>query len=195
MREEDDTWLDVLEYDFEQADLFTLDVDAVAIPVNITLNLHYTLGQALVLRGGPVVEERVLKAARALKSGRLTLGTATSIDTRDVEHLPSRVILTAWWDEKTNFGNRHIESCYASALREAFKFQMSSLALPILGGAAKVPKVTPERRATVICDMLRALDGLKKSGAFSVERLVFADLASEPLDAIELELNRRLYSP
>ena len=192
MRTEDDRWLDHLEYSCVEADLLSLQVDAVAIPVNISLNLNYTLGRLLAQRGGQALEERVLAAARRLPGGRLTLGTATSILTDDLPHLPKRVILVAWWNKTTAYHDQHIYKCYASALREAFQHKAASLGLPILGGGGGV---SAQRRARVICTLLQQFNQLKKSGSFSVNELVFADLVREPLDAIESELNQKLYGP
>ena len=192
MHSEDDTWLEHLEYTCIQADLLSLEVDAVVIPVNVTLNLNYTLGQLLAQRGGPKVADRLLALARTLPNGRLTLGTATSIPTQDLQYLPKRVIVVAWWNKNTAYHDQHIYKCYASALREAFKHGASSLALPILGGGGGVE---PQRRARVICTLLRQFDQLKRSGSFPVRRLCFADLARRPLDAIESELDQNLYRP
>ena len=49
--------------------------------------------------------------------------------------------------------------------------------------------------ARVICTLLQQFNQLKKSGSFSVNELVFADLVREPLDSIESELDQKLYGP
>ena len=45
----------------------------------------------------------------------------------------------------------------------------------------------------MICDLLQQFNQLKPSGTFPVEHLIFADLNTAPLNAIERELDRNLY--
>ena len=45
----------------------------------------------------------------------------------------------------------------------------------------------------MICTLLQQFNQLKRSGSFSVRELLFADLARQPLDAIESELDQKLY--
>ena len=84
MHAAEDTWLDFLEIDCLTQDLFSIEADVVAIPVNVMLNLNYTLGRTLAQRGGPELIQRVQDAARAIPDLRMTLGTATSVATEDL---------------------------------------------------------------------------------------------------------------
>jgi O-acetyl-ADP-ribose deacetylase (regulator of RNase III) len=174
------------------ADLFSLDADAVVIPVNVVLNLNYTLGRAVAQRGGPALLERLQAVRRSLPGERMTLGTATTVDTRDLPHLPDRVIFVAWWNEDTPYDDQHLRKCYRSALRQALDHGVTSLVLPSLGGRGGV---SPTRRARAICAVLKECGQLPRSAEHSVQHLLFADVAREPLAAIEDELNRRLYLP
>lgn len=192
MHSAEDTWLDFLEIDCLTQDLFSIEADAVAIPVNVMLNLNYTLGRTLAQRGGPELIARVQAAARTIPDRRMKLGTATSVATEDLPLPCKQIVLVAWWNEDTDYDRNHLYRCYAAALREAFAHRATSLALPILGGRGGVQ---PQHRAAVICDLLRQFNGLKPSGSFPVTRLIFADTAHEPLKAIENELDRRLYLP
>ena len=192
MRDDDDSWLDFLEYDCVEADLFSLDAEAVAIPVNVMLNLNYTLGQAVAFRGGPAVQARLDAIRQALPGERMTLGAATSVDTRDLDALPDRLIFVAWWDDDTPYDDRHLMRCYSAALRAALDHGVTSLVLPTFGGGGGVP---PARRARAIRTVLKQFDQLRGSAGLSVTQMYFADLSRQPLDAIEDELNRTLYLP
>lgn len=189
---DEDTWLEVLEVECLEGDLFSIDSEAIAVPVNVKLNLNYSLGRLLAQRGGTELARRIQSLLSSEPDGRIPLGTAVSVDTSDLPHLPARVILVAWWNEDTLYDGNHLYKSYASILREAFEHDVSSLALPILGGRGGV---RPELRARVVCDLLRQFDRLRSSGAFSVTHLIFADVARSPLTAIEDELDRRLYAP
>ncbi|MBO87535.1 MAG: hypothetical protein CL927_19470 [Deltaproteobacteria bacterium] len=190
MHADDDRWLDFLELHYRKQDLFTIEADALAIPVNVVLNLNYTLGKKLAQLGGRVLVERVQAAKQAIPGARMTLGTATSIPIADLPLQAKRAVLVAWWNETTDYDQNHLFKCYAAALRAAFAHGATSLVLPILGGRGGVKSTD---RARVICDLLQQFNQLKPSGTFPVEHLIFADLNAAPLDAIERELDRNLY--
>jgi len=192
MHVEEDRWLDFLEIECRQEDLFAIEADALAIPVNVMLNLNYTLGLALAQHGGPELVARVQAARQAIPGGRMTLGAATSVPTEDLPLLVKRAVLVAWWNEDTAYSDNHLYKCYAAILREAFAHGATSLVLPILGGRGGVKAAN---RARVVCDLLRQFHKLKPSGSFPVNRLIFAGTDPATVTAIEAELDRRLYLP
>ena len=63
------------------------------------------------------------------------------------------------------------------------------------GCRSRARGVPPARRARAIRTVLKQFDQLRGSAGLSVTQLYFADLARQPLDAIEDELNRTLYLP
>ena len=188
----EDGWLDHFEdFSYEVGDLFGFQADAVLIPVNVGLNLNYTLGRALRSRGGEAFAHRLNDVAGGLPDGLLPLGGAVAIDTSDLAGLPKHVVLVAWWNEDTAYDYNHLYRCYAAGIRKANEVGSTSLVLPMLGGGGGV---APALRARAVCDVLRQFHRLKGSSSWPIRELVFADLAEAPVRAIEAELERRLWA-
>ncbi len=57
-------WLDHLDWECRVGDLFELEVQAIAIPVNVVLNLHYRLGRHLAQRCGSAAHHEDLQRLR-----------------------------------------------------------------------------------------------------------------------------------
>lgn len=95
---------------------------------------------------------------------------------------------TNYWDPDDS----STPSSGGALIHHALGLHLTSLVLPSLGGRGGV---SPTRRARAICAVLKEFGQLPRSAEHSVQHLLFADVAREPLAAIEDELNRRLYLP
>jgi O-acetyl-ADP-ribose deacetylase (regulator of RNase III) len=184
-------WLDELDWDCVVGDLFDLEVEAIAIPVNTVLNLNYRLGRQLVARcSGPALGEQLLLARRSLISGRLKVGQAVSIEVSELPHA-RRVILAAWWNENNVFDKRLLYGVATRSIREANAQSCRSLALPMFGARGGVDD---DVRARVFCRALQDLHGVRDSIDFPVRRLLFYDKAAERVEIIDQHFTRELYS-
>ena len=65
MQSNEDTWLDYLDWGCLDADLFSVAVDALAVPVHVMLNLNTSPGRALAHHLGPELTARGIGANKA----------------------------------------------------------------------------------------------------------------------------------
>ncbi len=184
-------WLDELDWDCVVGDLFDLEVEAIAIPVNTVLNLNYRLGRQLVARcSGPALGEQLELARLSLIGGRLNVGRAVSIEVSELLHA-RRVVLAAWWDENNVFDKRLLYGVATSSIREANAQGCRSLALPMFGARGGVED---DVRARVFCRALQDLHEVRDSRDFPVRQLLFCDQAAERVEHIDRHFTQELYS-
>ena len=184
-------WLDELDWECLEGDLFDQKVDAIAIPVNTVLNLNYKLGRQLVARcGGPELGYQLEQARRRLPDSRLTVGQATSIEVSELPHA-RRVVLAAWWNENNVFDKRLLYGVATSSIREANAQGCRSLALPMFGARGGVGD---ELRARVFCRVLRDLHQVRDSIDFPVRQILFCDQAAERVELIDRHFTQELYT-
>jgi O-acetyl-ADP-ribose deacetylase (regulator of RNase III) len=185
----DDGWLDDLEWECIVGDIFDLEVDAVAIPVNVVLNLNYRLGRQLAARcGGPSIHEELERHRARLPGGMLALGTAVSVPVSGLPHA-ERAILAAWWSEENEYTDQLIYGVMVSAIREANAHRCASLGVSMFGARGGV---SDDRRARVFARALVELHRVRGSARFPLKRLVFCDTSAGRLDVLEEVLDREV---
>ena len=182
------SWLEELDWECVKTDLFDEDADAIVVPVNIHLDLHYGLGTELLRREG----EPLLEAVAKVREGtpELALGHAVHVPLRQLR--AKHAILVAWWGRDNDYTANHLYRCYAQSLRQAFAVQAESLSMPMLGGRGGVSDTA---RAKAVVELLRSFDRLKGSDAFPTRTLRFVDVTEARLSVLDDLLERTLYLP
>lgn len=185
----EDGWLDDLDWECIVGDIFALDVEAIAIPVNVVLNLNYRLGRQLAQHcGGPSLHDELQRHRAGLPGGRLALGRVVSVSVSGLAHV-KRVILAGWWSEENEYTDQLIYGVMVSSIREANVHGCSSLGISMFGARGGV---SDDRRARVFARALLELHRIRGSAEFPLKRLVFSDISAGRLDVVEEVVDREL---
>lgn len=166
-----DSWIDNLTVECRNGDIFSMSCEALACNVDVALRMNHRLGRQLLERGGLQVKNFISTVISDLPGGKLRLGDAIGVPLPATLAPLKWAVLCAWWDRDNDYTRSLISMCLISTLRQAFRLHLKSVAIPLIGTGSGL--VSPKFLGSVILASLSDLDGLKNSGAFSVERITF----------------------
>ena len=184
-------WLEYLDVDCLNSDLFLAPVEAIVCNVNTQLALNYNLGRRLATLGGISLVQAIQKTALNLPGNRLILGQALIVDIPEPWGSFEKVILTAWWDFDNDYSERLIYSCIISSLREAFDAQIRSLAMPLIGMGSGQIKI--QDFARIFVSVLRDLNALRTNKIFPLENRLLFSLENKLILQVQEYLEKHLY--
>ena len=164
------SWLEHLIVSVEHRDLLTMDTESLVCPVTVKLGEYGKISKTLFRHGGDALLAGLSEMKDVLPDRRLDLGQAVSLNCKPDYHIGSFsiIIFVALWAHYSEYGFNLFYKAYINSLREAFRHNLKSIALPIMAYDGNI-KLCSQAIVKVIQD----LDGLEMSSGFSTTNVHF----------------------
>ena len=177
------SWLEHLVVSVERHDLLTMDTEALVCPVTVELGEYGKISKALFRHGREALAAGLSEMKDALPDRRLDLGQAVSLNCKPDYHIGSfsTIIFVALWAHHSEYGFNLFYKAYINSLREAFRHNLKSIAMPIMAYDGNINLCSQ-----AIIKVIRDLDSLKVSSEYSTTNVHFV---SDNLNTVEFLRN------
>ena len=184
------SWLENIDIQFQHKDIISMDVDVIVSTITVNIEAYGKIGQKLFQLGWNTLNNDLLHLKDGLSKQKLDLGQAISLDCKAIYNIGEykKLIFVALWDAQSEYDFNLFYKAYINSLREAFKYNMKSIALPIMAYDGNL-KICGQ----VIHKVIHDLDGLKDSDEFSLEEIFFVSNNSNHINFLKKEIEPKLY--